>query len=125
CRPPLREARRGAPITHRTTRCRQQSRSKRGTMLKGMIGRKLGMTQVFDENGNAVPCTVIEAGPCYVTQVRTQEKDGYTAVQLGFGETKPTRLTKGQLGHLKRNDLAALRYLREFRVRDGSPDVAE
>lgn len=94
-------------------------------MLKGMIGRKLGMTQVFDDNGNAVPCTVIEAGPCYVTQVRTEEKDGYTAVQLGFGETKPTRLTKGQLGHLKRNDLAALRYLREFRVREGDPDVAE
>ena len=85
-------------------------------MIKGMIGRKVGMTQVFDENGNVIPCTVIEAGPCYVTQIRTEQSNGYTAVQLGFSETKPQRLTKGQLGHLKRNNLPALRYLREFRV---------
>lgn len=94
-------------------------------MLKGMIGRKVGMTQVFDENGNVIPCTVIEAGPCYVTQVRTAEKDGYTAVQLGFGETKPQRLTKGQLGHLKRNNLPSLRHLREFRVKNGDVEVEE
>jgi large subunit ribosomal protein L3 len=94
-------------------------------MLKGMIGKKVGMTQVFDEAGNAVPVTVIEAGPCYVTQVRSADKDGYTAVQLGFSETKPQRLTKGQLGHLKRSSLPALRYLREFRVRSGEPDVQE
>ncbi len=93
-------------------------------MIKGMIGRKVGMTQVFDENGNVIPCTVIEAGPCYVTQIRTEESNGYTAVQLGFSETKVQRLTKGQLGHLKRNNLPALRYLREFRV-DGDIDVAE
>jgi len=92
-------------------------------MLKGLIGKKIGMTQIFDENGLAVPVTVIEAGPCYVTQVRLPEKDGYSAVQLGFGETKPKRLTGGQIGHLKRNNLAPLRYLREFRVKD--PGVEE
>jgi large subunit ribosomal protein L3 len=94
-------------------------------MIKGMIGRKVGMTQVFDENGNVIPCTVIEAGPCYVTQIRTEDSNGYTAVQLGFGETKPQRLTKGQLGHLKRNNLPALRYLREFRVNGELEDLAE
>lgn len=93
--------------------------------MKGIIGRKVGMTQVFDPNGNAIPVTVIQAGPCYVTQVRTAEKDGYTAVQLGFGETKPTRLSKGHLGHLKRNSLPALKVLREFRLKNGDVDVAE
>jgi large subunit ribosomal protein L3 len=93
--------------------------------MKGIIGKKLGMTQVFDEQGNAIPVTVIQAGPCFVTQIRSGEKDGYTAVQLGFNETKPQRLSKGALGHLKRNNLPALRHLREFRLRDGELDVAE
>lgn len=84
--------------------------------MRGMIGKKVGMTQIFDEQGNVIPVTVIEAGPCYVTQVRTDDRDGYTAVQLGFGEGKPARLTKGQLGHLQKNSLPALRILREFRV---------
>ena len=87
-------------------------------MLKGLIGKKIGMTQIFDETGAAVPVTVIEAGPCYVTQVRTLEKEGYAAVQLGFGEVKPKRLTGGQMGHLKRANLPPLRYLREFRVKE-------
>ncbi len=93
--------------------------------MKGIIGKKVGMTQIFDASGNVIPVTVIEAGPCFVTQVRTAERDGYTAIQLGFGETKPQRLTQGQLGHLRRNSLPALRYLREFRVRNGDVDVAE
>ncbi len=93
--------------------------------MKGIIGKKVGMTQIFDEQGNAVPVTVIQAGPCYVTQIRSDERDGYTAVQLGFNETKPQRLTQGQLGHLRRNNLPALRVLREFRVRNGAVDVAE
>jgi large subunit ribosomal protein L3 len=93
--------------------------------MKGIIGKKLGMTQVFDEIGNAVPVTVIQAGPCFVTQVRTDANDGYTAVQLGFLETKPQRLTQGELGHLRRNNLPALRHLREFRIRNGDVDVAE
>ncbi len=87
-------------------------------MLKGLIGKKIGMTQIFDDTGVAIPVTVIEAGPCYVTQVRMPERDGYSAVQLGFGEVKPKRLTGGQLGHLKRNTLPPLRFLREFRVKD-------
>ncbi len=87
-------------------------------MFKGLIGKKIGMTQIFDENGAAVPVTLIEAGPCYITQVRTVDKDGYTAVQVGFGEIKPKRLTQGELGHLKRNNLSPLRILREFRSKD-------
>ncbi|RME06353.1 MAG: 50S ribosomal protein L3 [Anaerolineae bacterium] len=87
-------------------------------MFKGLIGKKIGMTQIFDENGAAIPVTVIEAGPCYVTQVRTEERDGYSAVQLGFGESKPRRLTGGQLGHLKKHNLPPLRFLREFRAKN-------
>ncbi len=86
--------------------------------MKGMIGKKVGMTQIFDEQGTVIPVTVIQAGPCYVTQIRNEERDGYVAVQLGYGETKPKRLTKGQLGHLQRSDLPALRHLREFRLTD-------
>lgn len=93
--------------------------------MKGIIGKKVGMTQVFDDNGNVVPVTVIQAGPCYVTQVRTAEKDGYVAIQLGFDETKPQRMTRGELGHLKRNNLGALRVLREFRIMNGAADVTE
>ena len=93
--------------------------------MKGIIGKKVGMTQIFDESGSVIPVTVIEAGLCYVTQVRNGETDGYVAVQLGFTETRPQRLTKGQLGHLRRNNLPALRYLREFRVKDGETDVEE
>jgi large subunit ribosomal protein L3 len=92
-------------------------------MLKGLIGKKVGMTQIFDESGSAVPITVIEAGPCYVTQIRTIEKESYSAVQLGFGEVHPKRLTGGQLGHLKRANIPPLRYLREFRIK--KPDVNE
>jgi large subunit ribosomal protein L3 len=92
-------------------------------MFKGLIGRKVGMTQIFDDDGVAHPVTVIEAGPCYVTQIKTKEKDGYSAVQIGFDEVKPKRLTGGQKGHLERNSLPPLRILREFRTK--SPEVAE
>ncbi|MCI0521365.1 MAG: 50S ribosomal protein L3 [Chloroflexi bacterium] len=92
-------------------------------MLKGLIGKKVGMTQIFDETGVSTPVTIIEAGPCYVTQVRRPEVDGYAAVQLGFEETKQKRLTAGQIGHLKRTELPPLRFLREFR--DKSPEVQE
>jgi large subunit ribosomal protein L3 len=87
--------------------------------MKGLIGRKIGMTQVFDEGGSAYAVTLIEAGPCFVTQIRRRDRDGYQAVQLGFGEGRSRGLTGGQLGHLKRNDLPPLRYLREFRTRRG------
>ncbi len=94
-------------------------------MFKGLIGKKIGMTQIFDENGAAIPVTVIEAGPCFVTQIRRPENDGYSAVQLGFAEVKPKRLTGGQLGHLKRDGLNVppLRYIREFRTK--TPEVNE
>jgi len=92
-------------------------------MLKGLIGKKVGMTQIFDDAGAAIPVTLIEAGPCYVTQVRTSDRDGYSAVQLGFQEVKPKRLSGGQLGHLKRNNLPPLRFLREFREKQ--PEVEE
>jgi large subunit ribosomal protein L3 len=92
-------------------------------MFKGLIGRKVGMTQVFDDDGIARPVTLIEAGPCYVTQVKTAEKDGYSSVQIGFDEVKPKRLTRGQLGHLERNELPPLKVLREFKTK--SPEVAE
>src|SRR4030067_207251 len=80
--------------------------------MKGLLGKKVGMTQIFDESGAAIAVTLIEAGPCYVTQIRNPERDGYLAVQLGFVEAGPKRLTGGQLGHLKRHDLPAPRHLR-------------
>jgi large subunit ribosomal protein L3 len=94
-------------------------------MFKGLIGKKIGMTQIFDDEGVANPVTIIEAGPCYVTQIRKPEDDGYSAVQLGYDEVKPKRLTGGELGHLKRGGLNVppLRFLREFRTK--SPDVEE
>jgi large subunit ribosomal protein L3 len=98
--------------------------------MKGIIGKKVGMTQIFSEDGQSIPVTVIQAGPCYVTQVRTEEKDGYKAVQLGFEELPPkrngdSRLNQPKRGHLKRNNLPDLRVLREFRVKDKDLDVEE
>ena len=89
-------------------------------MLKGLIGKKIGMTQIFDEKGVAYPVTIIEAGPCYVTQVRNQERDGYQAVQVGFGEVHPKKLAAGELGHLKVNDIPPMRFLREFRSKEAA-----
>jgi len=92
-------------------------------MFKGLIGKKVGMTQIFDVGGIAIPITLIEAGPCFVTQVRTPETEGYSSVQLGFDEVKPKRLSGGELGHLKKYNLPPLRFLREFRAKD--PQVKE
>jgi len=85
---------------------------------KGILGRKLGMTQVFDDANRIVPVTVIEAGPCRVVQMKTPERDGYAAVQLSFGDTKARRLTKAELGHLRAADAAPTKYLAELRVVD-------
>ena len=87
-------------------------------MLKGLIGKKIGMTQIFDEQGVARPVTIIEAGPCYVTQVRTLENEGYAAIQLGFNEIHPKKLTSGALGHLNSNNLPPMKFLREFRSKE-------
>jgi len=86
--------------------------------MKGILGKKVGMTQIFDERGEVIPVTVIEAGPCFVVQKKTLERDGYQAIQLGFEEVKPKRLTGGQRGHLRKSNLPPLRYLREIRTSD-------
>ncbi len=86
--------------------------------MKGIIGKKLGMTQVFDTDGRVTPVTVLQAGPCFVTAIRNGERDGYTAVQLGFEEVPPNNLAGGERGHLQKRNLPALKHLREFRVRD-------
>ena len=85
-------------------------------MKKALIGKKVGMTQIFDEEGKVIPVTVIEATPCTVTQIKTVEQDGYEAVQLGFGDVKESKLNKPELGHLTKNKLAPKKYLREFRL---------
>ena len=87
-------------------------------MKKGLIGKKIGMTQIFDEAGNVVPVTVVEAGPCTVTQIKTMENDGYEAVQLGFGDVSPKHTNKPMTGHFKKNDLPFKRTLKEFRLDD-------
>lgn len=86
--------------------------------MMGLIGRKVGMTQLFDEKGDVVPVTVIEAGPCTVTEIRTSERDGYTALQLGFGTNKEKRFTKPYLGQFTKRNLPPSRHLREFRMPD-------
>jgi large subunit ribosomal protein L3 len=87
--------------------------------MKGIIGKKVGMTQLFDASGAVVPVTVIEAGPCYVTQVKTVATDGYAAIQLGFEEVAERKLTKGQKGHVKKAGTPIVRRLREMRSEDG------
>ncbi len=87
-------------------------------MMKNLIGRKLGMTQIFSESGKAVPVTLIEAGPCLVTQIKTRDKEGYDAVQIGFGEVQEKKLNSPRNGHLKSKGIKPLRYLKEVRVED-------
>lgn len=87
-------------------------------MQKGLIGKKIGMTQIFDEKGNVVPVTVIEAGPCVVVQKKTVENDGYAAVQIGFGDISVKNVTKPLKGHFDKSDVAPKRTLREFRLAD-------
>ena len=89
-------------------------------MQKGLIGKKIGMTQLFDESGKVIPVTVVEAGPCVVVQKKTMENDGYEAVQVGFGDVKVTRVNKPQAGHFKKADVAPKKVLREFRLADTS-----
>ena len=87
-------------------------------MKKGLIGKKIGMTQLFDEKGKVIPVTVVEAGPCTVVQKKTIENDGYAAVQIGFGDVKVQRVNKPQAGHFKKADVAPNKVLREFRLED-------
>ena len=89
-------------------------------MKKGIIGKKIGMTQIFDEIGNVIPVTVIEAGPCVVAQKKTSENDGYDAIQLGFMEVKEKHMTKAEKGHFEKAGVAAKKHLKEFRLDDCS-----
>lgn len=89
-------------------------------MQKGLIGKKIGMTQIFDENGKVIPVTVVEAGPCAVVQKKTVENDGYCAVQLGFSDAKVNRVNKPLKGHFAKGDVAPKKVLREFRLEDDS-----
>ena len=89
-------------------------------MQKGIIGKKLGMTQLFDQKGNVVPVTVIEAGPCVVVQKKTIENDGYEAVQVGFGDLKASKVNSPMKGHFAKGDVAPKKVLREFRLEDCS-----
>ena len=89
-------------------------------MQKAIIGKKIGMTQIFDEKGRVVPVTVVEAGPCVVTQKKTVENDGYDAIQVGFGDQKPQRVSKPLTGHFKKGDVAPKKTLKEFRMSDCS-----
>jgi large subunit ribosomal protein L3 len=86
----------------------------------GILGTKLGMTQVFDEEGKAIPVTVVQAGPCTVTQIKTKQTDGYTAIQVGYHEIKPKAINKPEMGHLAKSSAPPLRHLREYRLDDTS-----
>ena len=94
-------------------------------MKKAILGKKIGMTQIFDEKGKVIPVTVIEAGPCTVAQVKTEEADGYSAIQLGFVDVKENKLTKPEVGHFAKAKLAPKKHLREFRLSDISYNVGD
>ena len=85
-------------------------------MTVGILGTKVGMTQIFDESGFAIPVTVIKAGPCVITQIKSEENEGYDAVQIGYVESSPPKMTKPRLGHLAKSNLPPLKYLKEYRV---------
>jgi large subunit ribosomal protein L3 len=94
-------------------------------MLQGLIGRKVGMTQLFSDEGDVIPVTAIEAGPCWVIQKKTLDRDGYSAVQLGFGDKKVKRTTKPLQGHFQRSNVSPKRWLREFQVNDATLSEVE
>lgn len=85
-------------------------------MSLGLLGNKIGMTQIFDESGNIVPVTVVKVGPCVITQVKTLLKDGYNAIQIGYGSVSSKSLTQPQLGHLQKSNIQPLKYLKEFKI---------
>ena len=87
-------------------------------MSIGLLGNKIGMTQIFDESGNIIPVTILKVGPCIVTQVKTEAKDGYNAIQVGYSTTSNKSLTQPELGHLKKSNIQALKYLKEFRLKN-------
>ncbi len=94
-------------------------------MKKAIIGKKVGMTQIFDDNGKVIPVTVIEAGPCTVVAKKTVEKDGYEAIQMGYADVKEKKLTKPELGHLKKAGVAPKKHLKEFRIENSELNVGD
>jgi len=86
----------------------------------GLLGNKIGMTQIFDESGNIIPVTILKVGPCVVTQVKTLEKDGYDSIQIGYGSVSSKSLTQPELGHLQKSNIQPLKYLKEFRISEDS-----
>ena len=89
-------------------------------MAVGLLGNKIGMTQVFDESGNIIPVTILKVGPCVITQVKTMEKDGYSAIQVGYGNVSSKALTQPELGHLQKSNIQPLKYLKEFKLTDNN-----
>lgn len=87
-------------------------------MAIGLLGNKIGMTQIFDESGNVIPVTILKVGPCVITQIKTQLNDGYNSIQIGYGNVSSKKLTQPELGHLKKYDIQPLRYLKEFKVQN-------
>jgi large subunit ribosomal protein L3 len=85
-------------------------------MVVGLLGNKIGMTQIFDESGNIIPVTILKVGPCVITQVKTQSKNGYDSIQIGYGNVSSKTLTQPELGHLQKSNIQPLKYLKEFRV---------
>ena len=92
-------------------------------MVVGLLGNKIGMTQIFDESGNIIPVTILKVGPCVVTQIKTQSKDGYNSIQIGYGNVLSKSLTQPELGHLQKSNIQPLKYLKEFRINE--PDKFE
>jgi len=84
----------------------------------GLLGNKIGMTQIFDESGNIIPVTILKVGPCVVTQIKTQSKDGYNSIQIGYGNVLSKSLTQPELGHLQKSNIQPLKYLKEFRINE-------
>jgi large subunit ribosomal protein L3 len=87
-------------------------------VVVGLLGNKIGMTQIFDESGNIIPVTILKVGPCVVTQIKTQEKDGYDSIQIGYGNVSSKSLTQPELGHLQKSNIQPLKYLKEFRINE-------
>lgn len=87
-------------------------------MVVGLLGNKIGMTQIFDESGNIIPVTILKVGPCVITQVKTQAKNGYDSIQIGYGNVSSKSLTQPELGHLQKSNIQPLKYLKEFRVNE-------
>lgn len=85
-------------------------------MMIGLLGNKIGMTQIFDESGNIIPVTILKVGPCIVTQIKTKEKDGYNSIQIGYGHVPSKKLTQPELGHFQKSNLKPLKYLKEFKT---------